>query len=202
MRIGHSVLPSFAAGNPNREGEAPAEPTISKVPRLSRSFALPNLELLTLSFPVAPGAASVAAAKAKNVAVHRGHVEPSAGAGEVADLVALQVGLRRMRAAAGIPSLRRDPDELREVLRSRGFDERKVAENVAAEILDVCLFDAIEAYGEKKVCEINISNRGEEEVADEVMQIIEGKKECKVGRVDWLTKLELSGRLEEFLNDL
>jgi len=98
--------------------------------------------------------------------------------------------------------LRRDPDELREVLRSRGFDEKKIAENVAAEVLDVCLFDALEAYGKEKVCEINITNRGEEEVADEVMQIIEGKKECKVGKADWLTQLELSGRLEEFLNEL
>ena len=43
--------------------------------------------------------------------------------------------------------LRRDPDELREVLENRGFDDGKVAENVAAEILDVCLFDVVEASG-------------------------------------------------------
>lgn len=98
--------------------------------------------------------------------------------------------------------LRRDPDELREVLKSRGFDDRKVNENVAAEILDVCLIDALEAYGEEKVCEIDIAGRCEEEVADEVIRIVEGKKECKVGKVDWLTKLELTGRLEEFLKEL
>jgi adenylate kinase len=98
--------------------------------------------------------------------------------------------------------LRRDPSELREVLKSRGFDDRKVDENVAAEILDVCLFDAVETYGEEKVCEIDITGRSEEDVADEVIQIVEGKKECKVGKVDWLTKLELAGRLEEFLKDL
>ena len=34
-----SVLPSSAAGNPNREGEAPAEPDFSKISRLSKSFA-------------------------------------------------------------------------------------------------------------------------------------------------------------------
>lgn len=98
--------------------------------------------------------------------------------------------------------LRRDPDELREVLKGRGFDERKAGENVAAEILDICLFDAVDAYGEAKVCEIDISNRSEDEVTKEVIQIIEGKKECNMGKVDWLTKLELSGRLEEFLSDL
>lgn len=98
--------------------------------------------------------------------------------------------------------LRRDPNELQEVLSKRGFEKHKVAENVAAEILDVCLFDAIRAYGEKKVCEVDTSFRGKGEVVEEVIQIINGQKQCRVGTVDWLTKLELAGRLEEFLDNL
>ncbi len=95
--------------------------------------------------------------------------------------------------------LRRDPDELREALRARAFKEDKVAENVAAEILDVCLFDAVEAYGEGKVCEVDASGKTVAEVTNEIVGIVEGKKDCRVSVVDWLTKLELEGRLDEFL---
>ena len=98
--------------------------------------------------------------------------------------------------------LRRDPDELQEVLSERGFEEHKVAENVAAEILDVCLFDAIRAYGEKKVCEVDISHKNEREVVEEVIRIINDQGQCRIGTVDWLMKLELAGRLEEFLDKL
>lgn len=95
--------------------------------------------------------------------------------------------------------LRRDPDELEKVLKKRGFKESKVAENVAAEILDVCLFDALKAYGEEKVCEVDASSKAVEEVVEEIVQIIDGRRRCRVGEVDWLTRLELEGRLDEFL---
>ncbi len=94
--------------------------------------------------------------------------------------------------------LRRSPDELREILNERGFKEGKVKENVAAEILDVCLFDAVKAYGEKKVCEVDVSGRTVEEVADEIICIVDGCSKCRVGVVDWLAKLESEGRLDEF----
>ncbi len=98
--------------------------------------------------------------------------------------------------------LRRNPDELQETLRARGFIESKIAENVAAEILDVCLFDAVEAYGEGKVCEIDTSRKTIEDVVDEIVSILEGLKRCRVGVVDWLTALEMQGRLDEFLKTL
>ncbi|NIP67121.1 AAA family ATPase, partial [Candidatus Bathyarchaeota archaeon] len=43
--------------------------------------------------------------------------------------------------------LRRHPEELKTFIEKRGFSERKLWENLAAEILDVCLFDAVEACG-------------------------------------------------------
>jgi adenylate kinase len=95
--------------------------------------------------------------------------------------------------------LRRSPDELRKVLRAREFKESKVVENVAAEILDICLIDAVEAYGEEKVCEVDVSGRTEEEVSEEIFCFVEGNKECRTGIVDWLAKLEMEGRLDEFL---
>lgn len=95
--------------------------------------------------------------------------------------------------------LRRNPDELMEILRKRGFNETKVMENVGAEILDVCLFDALKAYGKKKICEVDVSGRTVEDVADDIISLVNGRKECRVGFVDWLTKLEFEGRLDEFL---
>ncbi len=56
--------------------------------------------------------------------------------------------------------------------------------------------------GVDKVCEIDVSGKKANEVVDEVVAVLEGKKVCAVGIVDWLGKLEGEGRLEEFLEDL
>jgi len=97
--------------------------------------------------------------------------------------------------------LRRNPDELKKAMEERDFREEKIYENLAAEILDVCLVDAISACGSKKVCEINVSSRGIKEVAEDMLLILEGKKTCAVGIVDWLGKLEAEGRLHHFLKE-
>jgi len=95
--------------------------------------------------------------------------------------------------------LRRDPSELRNVMENRGFKERKLWENLAAEILDVCLWDAVSACGSDKVCEIDVSGKRIEEVVKDIILMLEGRKKCQVGIVDWLGKLEEEGRLREFL---
>jgi adenylate kinase len=86
--------------------------------------------------------------------------------------------------------LRRDPAELQSILRKRGYDPIKVSENVASEILDVCLVDALQAYGKDKVCEINCSSMDSKAIAEEIGSFLSRKKKCRVGIVDWLTKLE------------
>jgi len=95
--------------------------------------------------------------------------------------------------------LRRDPSELKSVMESRGFRERKIGENLAAEILDVCLWDAVSACGPDKVCEIDVSGKRTEEVVKDIILILNGKKKCQVAIVDWLGKLEGEGRLHEYL---
>ena len=95
--------------------------------------------------------------------------------------------------------LRRDPIELKSVMENRGFNENKLWENLAAEILDVCLWDAVSACGSDKVCEIDVSGKRMKEVVEEVILVLEGKEKCRVGIVDWLGKLEGEGRLHEFL---
>ncbi len=95
--------------------------------------------------------------------------------------------------------LRRDPDELKGLMENRGFKGRKLWENLAAEILDVCLWDAVSACGPDKVCEIDVSGKRVEEVVESMISVLEGRKKCEVGIVDWLGKLETEGRLHDFL---
>jgi adenylate kinase len=84
-------------------------------------------------------------------------------------------------------------------MENRGFKERKLWENLAAEILDVCLWDAVSACGSEKICEVDVSGKRIEEVVKDVILVLEGKEKCRVGIVDWLGKLEGEGRLHEFL---
>jgi len=95
--------------------------------------------------------------------------------------------------------LRRDPDELKGFMEDRGFKERKLWENLAAEILDVCLWDAVSACGSDKVCEIDASGKRVEDVVEDMISVLEGRKKCRVRVVDWLGKLEAEGRLDDFL---
>ena len=95
--------------------------------------------------------------------------------------------------------LRRDPRELKSALEKRGYEEKKLWENLAAEILDVCFWDALSACGVDKVCEIDVSGKTVEAVVEEMMLVLEKRKECRFGIVDWLGKLENEGQLEEFL---
>ncbi len=95
--------------------------------------------------------------------------------------------------------LRRDPRELKDVMENRGFKERKLWENLAAEILDVCLWDAVSTCGSDRVCEINVSGKKTDENVKNIILMLNGRKKCRVGIVDWLGKLEREGRLHEFL---
>ncbi len=97
--------------------------------------------------------------------------------------------------------LRRDPTELMGVLEKRGFEGKKIWENLAAEILDVCLLDALSACGADKVCEIDVSGKTVGTVVEEMVMVLEKRKACRSGIVDWLGKLDGEGRLEEFLRD-
>jgi len=97
--------------------------------------------------------------------------------------------------------LRRNPDELKKTLESRGFGGKKLWENLAAEVLDVCLWEAITSCGSEKVCEIDISDKKVEDIVKEMLSILSGEERCRIGIVDWLGKLEAENRLHEFLKN-
>ena len=98
--------------------------------------------------------------------------------------------------------LRRDPDDLKIKLKEKGFKEPKILENVASELLDVCLINAVKNYGAELVNEINVSLMNVDEVINEILTILRGGKKVKAGNVDWLSTLEKDGRLGTLLNQL
>jgi adenylate kinase len=91
--------------------------------------------------------------------------------------------------------LRRAPWKLKEELKARGYPDEKVRENVEAELLDVCLVEAIESLGAERVCEVDTTGRTPQGVVDEVMSTIRGSKPCRRGIVDWLGHPESKGLL-------
>ncbi len=94
--------------------------------------------------------------------------------------------------------LRTHPDTLRERLLARGYSKEKVFENVEAEVIGVCQMDAIEAFGEEKVFEIDTTDTNPLQVADVIIQFLESAVPSP--RYDWMELLDNEGRLDEFLS--
>jgi adenylate kinase len=95
--------------------------------------------------------------------------------------------------------LRRNPMELRAFMEKNGFQGFKLWENLASEILDVCLVEAVRKQGKSKVCELDVTSKTVDAVAGEVMAVLDCRKKCRVGGVDWLGMLEAQGVLDEYL---
>lgn len=87
--------------------------------------------------------------------------------------------------------LRLDPLQLRERLRARGYPERKIRENVEAEILGVVLADAVAHLGRERVYEVDTTNLSIDEVVQAILDGLtceEALKKMRPGTVDWLSK--------------
>ncbi|MBU4535012.1 MAG: adenylate kinase family protein [Euryarchaeota archaeon] len=81
--------------------------------------------------------------------------------------------------------LRLNPDFLAERLKKRGYNSLKIQENLEAEALGVCLMESYELHPEK-VQEIDTSKLSSEEVADELIKIINDEICYPPGKVDYL----------------
>lgn len=85
--------------------------------------------------------------------------------------------------------LRTNPKELSRRLRKRDWREEKIRENVEAEIMNICLDEAV-ALHDKKVFEIDTARKTAEEIAEIIKKIANGgKKELKryaPGIINWM----------------
>jgi len=87
--------------------------------------------------------------------------------------------------------LRKSPVELIHILEKRGWNSKKVAENVEAELLAICTVNAVEELGEDMVIEVDATAKTIEELALEVLDIVFGEKPAYYGNtIDWLEKLD------------
>ncbi len=94
--------------------------------------------------------------------------------------------------------LRVYPETLRARLRARGYSENKVAENVQAEVIGMCQMDAIDAFGESLVVEVDATDL----TPDEVLQRILELSDCDgvSTRIDWMEELEAQGVLDRYFD--
>jgi adenylate kinase len=95
--------------------------------------------------------------------------------------------------------LRRNPIELRKLMEKNGYQNTKLWENLAAEILDVSLTEALQEQEEDKVCEIDTTGKTPEAVATGILNVINKNKKCPIGKVDWLGMLEAQGLTNQYL---
>jgi adenylate kinase len=103
------------------------------------------------------------------------------------------------KAVTHVFVLRRNPVELRAFMQKCGFNPRKQSENLAAEILDVCLVEALREQQLAKVCELDVSGKSVDDTLSEALAVLEDRVKCGVGCVDWLGMLEREGKLDEYL---
>lgn len=82
--------------------------------------------------------------------------------------------------------LRCDPLVLRDRLKAKEWPDKKIKENVEAEILDVIKIEAFDILD--KVYEIDTTHKSYEEVANAIEDIMEGNYEDP--NIDWLNKYE------------
>jgi adenylate kinase len=73
-------------------------------------------------------------------------------------------------------------------LNKREWSDSKIQENVEAEALDLCTFEAVEIHGDK-VHEVDTSDLDVDEVAEIIIQILNGKKQLPPGKINFLDEL-------------
>ncbi|AWX32373.1 adenylate kinase family protein [Methanosphaera sp. BMS] len=81
--------------------------------------------------------------------------------------------------------LRCNPTELEKRLNTRDWTDKKIHENIEAEILGICTQESYETYGDI-VQEVDTGTRTPMEVAEVIEDIINDKKEYPLGEIDYL----------------
>ena len=97
--------------------------------------------------------------------------------------------------------LRRNPIELKELLKKKYSQSNKIKENLEAEILDVSLIDTLSYLEKNKVCELYISGRTTSDIVNHIIAILRNERKCEIGNIDWLGYLESKGLIEYFFNN-
>ncbi len=95
--------------------------------------------------------------------------------------------------------LRCDPIVLERRLERKRWSKSKIGENLQAEILDICLWDAVENYGWNKILEIDTTEKAPSRVIQLIMKDMHKKRIQRQPKVDWLLSLKRKGILARYL---
>jgi adenylate kinase len=95
--------------------------------------------------------------------------------------------------------LRCDPIVLERRLERKRWSKSKIGENLQAEILDICLWDAVENCGWRKIMEIDTTEKAPSRVIQLIMRDMHKKRIQRQPKVDWLLSLKRKGILARYL---
>jgi adenylate kinase len=84
--------------------------------------------------------------------------------------------------------LRLNPEKLRQRLVSRKWSRAKINENVEAELIGVCLSEALGQLAHNRVHEIDTTGKSWTRVLKDITDLVDGKKKFtpNAGTIDWL----------------
>jgi adenylate kinase len=95
--------------------------------------------------------------------------------------------------------LRCSPEGLEMRYGGRGYSREKIRENVASEILDVCLAEALERFGVDALAEFDTTGRDAHDVTEEVVAVFRRVKPRSLGRVRWLSSGSAERLMDRYL---
>jgi adenylate kinase len=85
--------------------------------------------------------------------------------------------------------LRCHPDELKERLLNKQWNDEKIKENIQAEIVDVILCEAVEQHPSENIFEIDTTKKTIADVVSVIREIVEKEfqpiKAYSIGQIDW-----------------
>ena len=71
----------------------------------------------------------------------------------------------------------------------RKWKQKKIKENLEAEMLDVILCETIETHSKDKIIELNVTDKSITEIVNIVIELEKNKfknmKKYKIGKIDW-----------------
>lgn len=95
--------------------------------------------------------------------------------------------------------LRCNPTVLEERLKRKHWSKHKIGENLLAEILDICLSEAVREYGWHKISEIDTTDKRPNRVVQLAIRSLEERGTQRQARVDWLGSLKRQRLLARYL---
>lgn len=96
--------------------------------------------------------------------------------------------------------LRCSPFELERRCLRRGYANDKVRDNVASEILGICVYEALKKFGREKIAEFDTTGREVHSVSEEVVKVLARKRPRRIALTDWLQMFTDAQQLRRFFN--